>query len=76
MAAVARDEAVLGDAREVIRGDSVNSPCRANSSVNSWRTRAPSRCSRSKMKRSKFDAFEMSIDGLDVSKVSAALRTR
>ena len=44
--------------------------------ANSVRVRAGSRPSASNTKRSKFDAFEMSIDGLEVSCVSAALRAR
>ena len=44
--------------------------------MNSERRRAASRPSRSKTKRSKFDAFEMSIDGDDVASVSAEPRTR
>ncbi len=51
-------------------------PRRDSTSAKSARVRAASRPSASKMKRSKFDAFEMSIDGLDVSRVSAALLTR
>ena len=39
-------------------------------------TRSASRPSRSKTKRSKFDAREISIDGLEVFSVSAELRTR
>ena len=39
-------------------------------------TFSPSPPTTSQMKRSKFDAFEMSIEGLEVSCVSAAVRTR
>ena len=56
---------------------SVNAPSLLDAVVEQLRACAPrSRPSRSKTKRSKFDAFEMSIDGLEVSCVSAPLRTR
>ena len=58
-----------------------SSPDRSNwpvvsSERHSAPTRSLSRISRSKMKRSKLDALEMSIDGLLVWGVSAVLRAR
>ena len=50
-------------------------PCFSISSANKRRVRSPSRPSRSNTKRSKLEALEMSIDGLEVSWVSAPLRT-
>ena len=56
-------------------------PARSNSPVSpscchSALTRSASPPCRSKTKRSKLDALEMSIDGLEVAWVSRALRTR
>ena len=57
-------------------GVNVNEPLAAISSWNSCLVRAASRPTRSNTKRSKFEALLMSIDGLEVSCVSAAPRTR
>ena len=55
--------------------DRVNPPC-LTFTPNFSATRSASRSRRSKMKRSKFEAREMSIDGLDVARVSSEVRTR
>ena len=55
---------------------SVKLPFVPISSANSALVRAASRPSRSKTKRSKFEALLMSIEGLEVSQVSAPPRTR
>ena len=57
-------------------GSRVNAPSRCSAAPNSSRVRGPSPASRSNTKRSKLDALEMSIDGLDVSCVSVLARTR
>ena len=53
-----------------------SNPPSVSTCLNNWAVRLPSRPSKSKIKRSKLLALEISIDGLEVCKVSADLRAR
>ena len=66
-------ESEIPDAREVPVPARLNSPA-ASSSRHSAVTTAGSRPTRSNTKRSKFEALEMSIDGLEVATTSALRR--